>query len=468
MAVGLVLALAPAAAAQTLPTLALVPPADDPVVLGSYDGQVLLDLGVFVEAQGADLELRTARPDYDTAPQTVLVEAATGLPVQAMPRENTNGWRGLRRFFRVTIERPDGTPVLTLYRQFCPNTYARTRMDDSGPTVPHYPTVCRSFSPFMKGMVWGIEQGWAVAGFSPDEFTSFRRQLVTLAPGEYHVTVEIMPFFQAFFGIAPEDGEASFNVVVVRGGFGVRAPAEGRLAPTGDVPDDPNPDPDTVPDLVALPAWAATLRSNRGHDYLSFASTAWNGGPAPLMLEGFRRPGTTTMDAYQYFFDSHGEVVGRTAVGTFDYDTRRGHNHWHILQFARYSIVDAKTNEVVRSRKQSYCLAATDPIDLTVAGANLTPYEDQLSSVCGDRQAHWIREALPTGWGDTYYQGVAGQAFGVTSLPNGRYRMRVTVNPLGLLYETNAANNVEDRYFVLKGRKGHRSIEVEPWHGVIR
>src|SRR4029453_4945905 len=67
----------PGGGGQTLPTLALVPPADEPVVLGSFNGQVLLDLGVFVEAQGADLELRMARPDYDTAPQAVLVEATT-------------------------------------------------------------------------------------------------------------------------------------------------------------------------------------------------------------------------------------------------------------------------------------------------------------------------------------------------------------------------------------------------------
>ena len=76
-----------------------------------------------------------------------------------------------------------------------------------------------------------------------------------------------------------------------------------------------------------------------------------------------------------------------------------------------------------------------------------------MSSVCGGQEARWLREALPAGWGDTYYQSVAGQAFNITNLPNGRYKIRVTINPLGLLKETNA-NNVEDRYFVLKGLQG--------------
>jgi hypothetical protein len=281
------------------------------------------------------------------------------------------------------------------------------------------------------------------------------------------MTVEINPFFEAFFAIAPEEGEVSFDLVVAKGGFGRRAPAEGRLPAAATVPpDDPDPDLATVPDLAALPAWSASLRRANGRDYLSFASTAWNAGPAPLVLEGFRRPGTTTMDAYQYFYDEHGQVVGRTAVGTFDYDTRSGHHHWHILQFARYTIVSEVTKEVVRSRKQSFCLAPTDAIDLTVPRATFSPYLENLSSVCGERHARWIREALPAGWGDTYYQGVAGQAFDVTSLPNGRYRMRVTVNPLGLLHETTTANNVEDRFFRLQGKKGHRRLEVEPWHGI--
>jgi hypothetical protein len=40
------------------------------------------------------------------------------------------------------------------------------------------------------------------------------------------------------------------------------------------------------------------------------------------------------------------------------------------------------------------------------------------------------------------------------------------VNPLGLLHETTTANNVEDRFFRLQGKKGHRRLEVEPWHGI--
>ena len=44
----------------------------------------------------------------------------------------------------------------------------------------------------------------------------------------------------------------------------------------------------------------------------------------------------------------------------------------------------------------------------------------------------------------------------------------MAVNPLGLLHETTTANNVEDRYFRLSGRKGRRTLTVEPWHSITR
>ena len=40
------------------------------------------------------------------------------------------------------------------------------------------------------------------------------------------------------------------------------------------------------------------------------------------------------------------------------------------------------------------------------------------------------------------------------------------MNPLGLLKETTTANNIEDRSIVLGGRKGARSVIVQPWHGI--
>ena len=131
-------------------------------------------------------------------------------------------------------------------------------------------------------------------------------------------------------------------------------------------------------------------------------------------------------------------------MGEFHFDRRHGHHHWHFEQFARYRLLDAHGDGVVRSHKQSFCLAPTDAIDMTVPGALWRPEELGFTQ-CGGDDAIWIREVLPTGWGDTYYQSVGGQAFDITDLPNGRYYIEVRANPLGLLYDRSAGNDVRLR-----------------------
>ena len=102
----------------------------------------------------------------------------------------------------------------------------------------------------------------------------------------------------------------------------------------------------------------------------------------------------------------------------------------------------------MRSRKQSYCLAPTDAIDLTVERASWGQAEE-FSTACGNRSALWIREVLQTGWGDTYFQFMPGQSFNITKIPNGWYYAQIQVNPLGSLYETDMSNNVESRLLFL-------------------
>ncbi|HET9672624.1 MAG TPA: lysyl oxidase family protein, partial [Actinomycetota bacterium] len=231
-------------------------------------------------------------------------------------------------------------------------------------------------------------------------------------------------------------------------------------------PGSDDPDPGTLPDLVALPAFEIGIDRHRGNDYLRFAANVWNRGPASLVVEGFRAAGEDRMDAYQYFQED-GEIVGRSHVGSFAFDRRDGHDHWHFLQFARYRLLDDTLANVVRSRKQSFCLAPTDSIDLTVEGARWRP--DELGfSRCGWSDSLWIREVLPTGWGDTYFQGVPGQSFDISDVPNGTYWIEVRANPLEALFDADPSNDTELRGVVLGGSPGDRTVTVLPWHGIER
>ncbi|CAN5598465.1 hypothetical protein BH24ACT26_BH24ACT26_06080 [soil metagenome] len=489
---GLVHPLSPARGADPSPPSVRLLGAVDHVTLHARTGKVPLELGVWVAASGGDFELRVARPNYDSPAGITQVDARTGRELRSLSPELLKGWAGLRRFLRVTFRDKTGTVVVNRHFAFCPNKWDRQRVSDQGPAASRYPSLCASSAPFTKGMVWGIDEHWASIALGDD----YRTPSVRVADGAYSVTVRIADPYAEMLSISEESRKTTVDVTV-KSSPHRRAPtvvtgAKGtRAARQEGVPTVTDPDPSTLPDLVAGPAWNIGVSSKRGRDLLFFAATPWNSGPAPLVVEGFRRAGEDVMDAYQYFHNAQGEMVGRAPVGDFRYDGRRKHHHWHFLQFADYALLDASRRvlstpahrsgrpgskeegtgnssreEIVRSTKQAFCIVPTDAIDLTVAGANWTPWALERFSICGSPTSLWVRQVLEAGWGDTYFQFVPGQSFDITDLPNGRYHIRVRVNGPGALYERSKWNNSELRLVRLRGRPGHRRVGVAPWHGI--
>lgn len=440
--------------------------------------------GIFVAAVGGDFELRVSRPDYEKPLRLTQVDAGTGAVVRALPSRLAAGWEGLRRFARVTVRSSRGRVVSSSYIRFCPNG-RRQRVSDLGPLLARYPEGCRSF-PFARGMVWGIDAGWAASLTSePGELDEMlgNRSLRELAAagrskvartGQYTVTARIAPLYRKLFAIPEAAGQASVKLTVRtkrpprrRRARGHR-PAASARARAAQVPTVAAPEPGSLPDLVALPSYDIQLVNRRGRNVLRFASTTWNAGPGELVIEGFRRPRRATMDAYQYFLDQSGTAVGRASVGTMRYHAAGSHDHWHLLQFAGYSLLDASRRRILRGRKQSFCLAPTHAVDLTLQRAKWAGGPADLATECGSPVSIWVREALAVGWGDTYGASLQGQAFDVTKLPNGRYYLRTQANPLASLREAATSNNVALRTIRLKGRGTRRRVTVAPWKGIRR
>ena len=73
---------------------------------------------------------------------------------------------------------------------------------------------------------------------------------------------------------------------------------------------------------------------------------------------------------------------------------------------------------------------------------------------------------MPVGWGDTYTQFVAGQAFDITSVPNGTYYVQVIANPGHVLRETTTGNDTTLRQVIITGTRGHRHVKVPAWNGI--
>lgn len=437
-----------------------------------YGTRVYPDLGAYVAATNGNFQVNVWRNDYGSPVQGAQVDSGTGAVLHEVPSDMFHGWGGFLAFTHLRLATRAGRTVYRSQRNFCPNNWDAQRVSDAGPSDNPYFTSCHTYSPFTKGMVWGIGDEWAVNAVSH----TLRLPRSRVPDGRYVATVAIAKPFAQLFGVAPGERKVQIDVTLksprAGGGIGV-ARAAGRNAATAgpdSVPTDTSPDPSMVPDLAALPAWSMGTSHNRhsGKDFLNFAATEWSAGPGRLVVEGFRRQDTNLMDAYQYFYDSSGTPVSKAPVGTFRYDDRRGHHHWHFAQFARYSLVSAvgSGDAVVRSHKQSFCIAPTDAIDLLAPGAQWDPGQLGFGSYCGDQSSIWVREELPTGWGDTYYQYAGGQAFNITNVPNGWYYVEVRVNPKGLLYERDTTNDSEMRLVHLKGRPGHRTVESAPWHGI--
>jgi hypothetical protein len=353
---------------------------------------------------------------------------------------------------------------------FCLNGSPQRAVPDSAGTNP-YPPGC-AFDPFPKSLVMGLPRGWAAdpVGFS----FGFPPPTVRLAPGTYKVTATIAPQYVRLLHITAADATASVKLTVVKG-RGCCAAAAPRtaparawgLAPLPRVPYLASPPAAALPDLVPLPSWGiGTLHDRRsGRDVLSFNATVWVGGNSPLDVEGFRSNGSPVMKAYQYFW-RNGHVVGRARAGTMGFDSKPGHNHWHFEQFARYQLLDSARNLTLRSQKVGFCIAPTDPVDLLAPHATWQPPSTGFGGACGSPTALWVQEMMPVGWGDTYTQFVAGQAFDITTVPNGTYYIEVIANPQHVLYESNTHNDVSLRKVILGGTPGHRTVKVPAWHGI--
>jgi hypothetical protein len=445
-------------------TLKLVKSADH-VTLERFRGEpVYLELGLFLASPDEPFELLVTRPDYSQPIQIQRVDYSGGTPdVIDLPGDILNSWTGLSDFIEIEVKNSKGEVVTSSTSPFCPNSYTRERIGDAGPQSPTYPESCYS-NPFTRGMYWGIDADWAVGALGYDSPPLYLRN------ANYTVTVSIAQQYIDLFGVDPSAATASVDVTVQKLDYDCpECPGKGRRAadhakPTS-VPNDDDPDPALLPDLMGLPAWGIGIDHRAKRQYLTFGATVWNGGAASLAVEGYRRSDEDVMDAYQYFYEN-GQPVGKSQVGTMEFDTRSGHQHWHFLQFARYSLLDSTQTELIRSKKEAFCLAPTDAIDLTVPNAVRAPSSVGLGSACGAATSLWVREILPLGWGDTYSQYRPGQSFNITNLENGTYYIEVTANPAGSLFEQTDANNTELREIRLKGKDDNRRVVVPLWNGI--
>ena len=438
----------------------------------SFRGRVGFDPGMWLAALGSPLEFDVQRASY-TKPVTltqIIHPPYGGVVRRPLPSGLLDHWAGLARFATLTMKNSSGQVVISRGVAFCPNSFDPARVSPASPPTTPYPMQC-GFNPFTVSQVWGVQKGWAA---EPVEFIGGKIPL-----GVYHVTETINPQYTRLFNIPASDATGTVKVTVVKQprccpqpgccGRSARQPShrvrQGQRPPA--VPTLKNPPAAALPDLVALPAWQITVRHQKhgNIDLLAFSASVWIGGNSQLDVEGFRSHASPIMKAYQYFWQN-GHVIGRARAGTMGFDSKKGHNHWHFEQFARYTLLNSHKSLVVASHKVGFCIAPVDPINLLIPHAVWNPGFTGFFGQCGSPSAMWVTEKLPIGWDDTYQQAIAGQAFDITHVPNGTYYIEVTANPEKILYETTTSNDVSFRKVILGGTPGHRTVKVPAWHGI--
>jgi hypothetical protein len=414
-------------------------------------------LPLYMAVDEADLHIRATRASYNE-PIVVNQVLANGTK-RALPNVVSSFTAGgLEKFFHLSVTDSKGARRADVDLPWCPAAgWNAVRTSPNAPDKNPYPLFC-GFHPFTRGQVWGLPAGWAADPALNAE--------INVPDGTYKATLAINSKFQKLFAVSGPTSHV-YNLTVMTPPPPPppppmqATPQAAPSAPQGAVTT--RPDPATLPNLVALPAYNAITEHNpqTNQDLLDFAATVWNAGPGKLVVDGFRRGQAPIMDAYQSFYKGDTKV-GYKRVGTFEYDARPGHEHWHFTDFAAYRLLDAKGKLVLPSAKEAFCLAPTDGIDLTVPGAQWQT-ESMGFSQCGDVNSIGLREAMPVGWGDTYFQSLPGQSFDITNLPNGTYQIEVVANPVGRLLESTATDNVARRTVTLSGPPGQRVAKMAPY-----
>lgn len=188
-----------------------------------------------------------------------------------------------------------------------------------------------------------------------------------------------------------------------------------------------------LPNLKPLPAWNFSLVNSAGTQTLRFATTSWNKGAGTLQLEaGSVDTGSGKQQVYQRIFNSDASSSLKFA-GWFTW--HNGHNHFHFDDYALYTLqpVNAPGGSARTGSKTTFCVMDTTKVDATLPGA---PGSAVYSS-CGN-----LIQGMSIGWGDTYGAHLVGQELDFTGNPDGIYQLAITVDPKGVIVESDENDNV--------------------------
>jgi lysyl oxidase len=194
---------------------------------------------------------------------------------------------------------------------------------------------------------------------------------------------------------------------------------------------------------IAPPRDLYVVRTGGGGVLLRATSDVQSRGRGPIELRGSRN-GKRTMRTRQRIYRTGGgrlEVPSRVTLRFTGVGAYFGGFYWKVHQLARFQLwrVDDKrrpTHLVRIGPKLNYCLrdlertdpGPSSPHSRHYPGCNQNPYQDHVTL------------GTSVGWSDIYPADYDKQWINVAGL-RGCFALKMTVDPLGLLYESNERDN---------------------------
>lgn len=191
----------------------------------------------------------------------------------------------------------------------------------------------------------------------------------------------------------------------------------------------------------------------------SFDGIVGNTGAGPLDIYGnpqLANPADPeSHDVWQREWD--GTSWRNIAKVPIRFEAADSHNHFHLMQLARYSLWDADLKvQIAPSHKVGFCFLDSQPLGFWSLGkayegaaqigdASPRPYAatDRLDSFCraGAPHAEALHMGVSPGWGDLYDRNLKLQWVDISDVPPGIYTLASEMDPNNVIAESDETNN---------------------------
>ncbi len=186
--------------------------------------------------------------------------------------------------------------------------------------------------------------------------------------------------------------------------------------------------------FVTSPLWSVDKVSSPGSTWLRIASLTANLGPGPLIVgRGSTEPDATGASSYQRLLTSSGSHVD-IASAVFPHHSE--HPIAHIDAFERIELVGLDGTSLVEVIRISRCL--DDMFVVDQLGARHAPVRFVPDPIDCSPAAQGVNPGFATYSNPT----TDDDSINITGIAAGDYQLRITVDPLNLVTESDETNNV--------------------------